>query len=470
MSAGRRETRAVTSPASSPTAADALAAFPEPTRARVQRLASAAQARRLALYLVGGPVRDLLLGRPLRDADLTVAAPDDGVAGAETEALARAAALPGDRVVAHGRFGTVRIELAGEEGTIDLATLRSETYSAPGALPKVAAGTLEQDLRRRDFTVNALALPLAAAPGGQALLDPGGGRADLAAGELRVFHAASFHDDPTRAFRAARFAARFGFTLARESRSALRSALRAGAFGAVSGERYAAELEKLFGESEAGGDPARALALLHEWHVLPALEPGLTLPRAALAPLRRLQLAKRGLTPFRQVDPGRAWVVGEMVWLAALPAPLARRALARLAIRGAAATRIASFARTRDAALRALASARGRAAIDAALRPLPAEELAALHAWAPASERRRIERHAAEDRALVLPVSGDDLVAAGLAGPDVGRALARIRAAVLDRAIATRDEALLLARELAAGARRAQAKPAARASSRRRKA
>jgi len=445
-----------------PTSADALAALPDATRARVERLAAAADERGLGLFLVGGPVRDLLLGRPLRDADLTATAPIGSLPGVDTEALAHAAALPGDRVVSHGRFGTVRIELPAGV-TLDVATVRSETYAAPGALPDVAAGTLEQDLRRRDFTLNALALALnAKASADGALIDPGGGVADLATGELRVFHAASFRDDPTRAFRAARFAARLGFTLARESRSALRSALRSGAFGAVSGERFAAELEKLFTEA----DPVRALALLHEWHVLPALEPGLTLPRAALGPLRRLP---RATVANRGEAPVRPWVVGLMVWLSALPVPLARRTLARLAIRGAIATRIAGFARTRETVVRALSAARGRAAIDAALRPLPVEELSALLAWAPAGERRRIERHAAEDRELVLPVTGDDLIAAGLAGPEIGRALARIRAALLDRAIATREEALLLARELAAGARRENAKPGAGAARRRRK-
>jgi tRNA nucleotidyltransferase (CCA-adding enzyme) len=444
-----------------PTAASALAALPEAVRARAQRLAREADARGLALYLVGGPVRDLALGRTLRDADLTVAAAAGGALGDETAALARAAALPGDRVVVHPRFGTLRIEIEGGDA-LDLATVRSETYAAPGALPDVAPGSLEADLRRRDFTLNALALPLSAAAG-TALVDPGGGIADLAAGELRVFHAASFQDDPTRAIRAARFAARFDAQLARESRAALRSALRAGAFGAVSGERFAAELEKLFAEGEAGGDPARALALLHDWHVLPALEPGLELPRAALAALRRLGRAdspKRGVTATRAAVAPRAWVVGLMVWFAALPAALARRALARLAIRGAVATRIAAFARTRDAALGALARARGRGAVDAALRALPPEELAALRAWAPAATQKRIDRHTAEDRDLVLPVTGDDLVAAGLHGPAVGRALARIRAALLDRAIASREDALQLAREIGAGERRASAKPA----------
>jgi tRNA nucleotidyltransferase (CCA-adding enzyme) len=422
-------------------------------RARVARLASAAEARGLPLYLVGGPVRDLLLGRPLRDADLALAA---ALAAGATE-IAREAAQPGDRVVEHPRFGTLRLELA-DGAAIDVATLRRETYEAPGALPSVAPGALDDDLRRRDFTVNALALALndAARSASGELVDVADGLAHLALGELHVFHAASFRDDPTRALRAARFAARFGFRLARDARGALRSALRRGAFGAVSGERYAAELEKLFGEASVGGDPARALALLDEWHVLPALEPGLELPRAAGAPLRRISraLVQGGFA-------GRAWVAGLMVWLAALPTPLARRTLARLAIRGALATRITSFARTRDATLRTLARARGRGAVDALLRALPVEELAALHAWAPRTAQRRIERHAAEDRALRLPVSGDDLLALGLAGPEVGAALARIRAAWLDRELTTRDEALALARELAARTRRRAPKHAA---------
>jgi tRNA nucleotidyltransferase (CCA-adding enzyme) len=456
-----------------PSAEGALAALPQVVRVRAERLARAAQARGLALYLVGGPVRDLLLGRALRDADFTVTSPSGAAAGEETAALAREAALEGDRVAVHARFGTVRIDLAGGDA-IDLATVRRESYAAPGALPDVEPGTLEEDLRRRDFTLNALALPLNAAAG-RALVDPGGGIADLRAGELRVFHAASFRDDPTRALRAARLAARFGFRLARESRAALRDALRSGAFGAVSGERFAAEIEKLFEEPRAGGDPARAAALLDAWHVLAALEPGLCLPRAALSPLRRAVAAEKrrpapgGDARTSAEKPPRAWVAGVMVWFAALPAPLARRALERLAIRGALASRIASFARVRDVTLRGLARARGRGAADALLRALPPEELAALHAWAPAPLRARIERHASVDRQVLLPVTGDDLVAIGLAGPELGRALAHIRAAVLDRQLRTRDEALLLAREVAAGARRTAAKPRANSPRLRRK-
>ncbi|MBM4384609.1 MAG: CCA tRNA nucleotidyltransferase [Deltaproteobacteria bacterium] len=441
----------------------ALAALPEAVRVRAERLARAAETRGLALYLVGGPVRDLMLGRALRDADLTVTNPGGAAVGEQTAALAHEAALAGDRVTLHARFGTVRIDLAGGE-SIDLATVRRESYAAPGALPDIEPGTLEEDLRRRDFTLNALALPLNPAAG-RALVDPGGGVADLRAGELRVFHAASFRDDPTRALRAARLAARFELRLARESRAALRDALRSGAFGAVSGERFAAELEKLFDEPRAGGDSPRALALLEAWHVLGALEPGLGLPKSALPALRRLAAAAdTGAEPSP-----RGWVIGLMVWFAALQPPLARRALERLAIRGAVATRIAAFARVREVTLRDLSRARGRGASDALLRALPPEELAALRAWAPAPLRARIDRHASVDRHVALPVGGDDLVALGLAGPEVGRAIARIRAAVLDREVTTRGEALLLAREVAAGARRAAASTRAKSKGHRRK-
>src|SRR4051794_7438973 len=142
------------------------------------------------VYLVGGAVRDLLLGRGRADIDLVV----------EGDAAALAAQLGAD-VVSHERFATAKVGLAGHE--IDIAAARSETYPDPGALPVVepAAG-IEADLARRDFTINAMAVPLREEPW---LIDPYGGGADLEAGLLRVLHERSFADDPTRALRAARY-------------------------------------------------------------------------------------------------------------------------------------------------------------------------------------------------------------------------------------------------------------------------
>ncbi|MEN8185460.1 MAG: polya polymerase, partial [Myxococcota bacterium] len=258
-----------------------LGAIPPAVLPLVRRVLSAADERDLPVYLVGGPVRDHLLGRPLRDVDLLV----ERRAGRGAPQLARAARGPGLRAVAHERFGTARLEGGG--GAVDLATARSESYAHPGALPRVAPGTLEQDLHRRDFAVNALAVPLSRAARRlrPALIDPEGGLADLRTRRLRILHPRSFHDDPTRALRAARLAPRLGFRLSHGSVAALGEALRAGVFAEVSGERLRREIEKLFEDAALGLEPERALALLEAWGVLPALHAGLG-PRASRAPLR----------------------------------------------------------------------------------------------------------------------------------------------------------------------------------------
>jgi tRNA nucleotidyltransferase (CCA-adding enzyme) len=148
------------------------------------------------VYVVGGAVRDLLLSRGRADLDLVV----------EGDAEALAARL-GAEPVAHERFGTAKVGLGGHE--VDIATARTETYAQPGALPEVRPATsIEADLGRRDFTVNAMAIALAEPA---RLIDPLNGRDDLQAGVLRLLHPLSLHDDPTRAIRAARYAARLGF-------------------------------------------------------------------------------------------------------------------------------------------------------------------------------------------------------------------------------------------------------------------
>jgi tRNA nucleotidyltransferase (CCA-adding enzyme) len=181
------------------------------------------------VFLVGGAVRDLLLGRPRTDVDLVV----------EGDAAALAQRLGGAEVE-HERFGTVKVEVEGHE--LDIASARTETYPEPGALPVVApAPDIEADLARRDFTINAMAIPLAGEP---RVIDPHGGQSDLERGLLRILHPKSFEDDPTRAIRAARYAARFGFTLEPETDCLLCKA----DLSTVSADRRRAELERLAGE------------------------------------------------------------------------------------------------------------------------------------------------------------------------------------------------------------------------------
>jgi tRNA nucleotidyltransferase (CCA-adding enzyme) len=411
-------------------AAAALRAIPPGLRGLVERLCAAGERLELGVHLVGGPVRDLLLGRPLLDVDLLV----EGSRAEASVLLARAAVQGDERIVAHARFGTVSVQAPA--GVVDLARARAETYAADGALPSVRAGTLEQDLRRRDFSVNALALPLnaLARAGRPALVDLVGGRRDLAARTLRVLHARSFRDDPTRAFRAARFAVRLGFRLERASRAALAAACRAGSFDAVSGERFRAELARSFADAQT--DPGRVLGTLAGWGVVRALVPGLGVPRTALHWLGLLLAAP---PPGVAADP---LLAGLMCWLAPEPAWRRRRALARFVVSGRPGARVLEFPRLARRVSRALARPASRGADDARLRALPPEELLALAAGARAAVRRRILRHANEDRTLRLPIDGADLVALGLAGPAIGRTLAALRRAFLDGALADREQAL----------------------------
>ncbi len=189
-------------------------------------------------------VRDLLLGRGRADIDLVV----------EGDAAGLAARLGAD-VVEHERFATAKARLDGHE--VDIATARTETYSRPGALPEVEPSSLSDDLARRDFTINAMAIPLGWEP---VLIDSHGGLDDLLAGLLRVLHRRSFTDDPTRALRAARYAARFGFALEAETAELLGAA----DLSTVSADRRQAELLRLAGEPEA----VRGLELVVEWGLI----------------------------------------------------------------------------------------------------------------------------------------------------------------------------------------------------------
>jgi len=442
-----------------------LRALPPGATSLVEAVIASAARAGASLYLVGGPVRDLLLDRAIRDVDLIVeprsdARPRRGAApgrGSLAARVARAAAGGDAKVVEYDRFGTVRIQ--GPDDSIDIATVRSEIYGSPGALPTVGPGSLEEDLLRRDFSINALAIPLSEAAGDQVeVIDLAGGVGDLEKRRLRILHARSFHDDPTRALRAARLAGRLGFSLSRETRNAMRDAQRDGAFGPVSGDRLRREIAKCFSDAVLGLDPAVALRLLSDWHVLPTLEPGLALPREAVVPIRRL--GRMLAEPLWRTGRQRPWVSGLALWLAPLDAGLRRRALGRFSVRGDAGNRITDFADSFVRRLDALSGARGRGAIDTQLADIDEETLYALHASAAPTLRRRITRWAVEDRTRRLPVSGNDLLALGLSGSGVGEVLSRLRTAFLDGEVANREEAGALAQELVRQ-RRQRLKPAA---------
>lgn len=228
--------------------------------------------------LIGGAVRDLLLGKSLRDVDFVVEgnAPD----------LVRAwVALHGGRVKVHEEFGTA-VWLRPTGAKWDFATARAEYYEAPAALPTVAHAALHQDLYRRDFTINTLAVHLAPDRLGE-VLDLFGGVRDLKNGCIRVLHGLSFVEDPTRAFRAVRFAVSLGFDLPPETASLIRSALSQGVFRGLSPKRLLAELDQIVRGSYA----VEGLRALESYGLLQVVWPGMKISPKVRERLYRIQQA-----------------------------------------------------------------------------------------------------------------------------------------------------------------------------------
>jgi tRNA nucleotidyltransferase (CCA-adding enzyme) len=342
---------------------------------------------RVPAYLVGGVVRDLLLGREVTDVDVAI---EGGV-----EALTD---LPGFNLEREGLFLTGRLEQTDVE--IDVAQTRAETYPAPGALPEVRPAPIAEDLIRRDFTVNAMAFPLS---GDRELLDPHAGLDDLRAGLLRVLHERSFVDDPTRALRAARYAARFGFELETGTERLLREA----DLSTVSEDRLDNELGRIAGED----DPAAALRLIVAWGVMPSLDPE--------APSRVAEAAR-----LASEVPWSGWVDRELAVMLAIVRPLPQ--------------------------IRELA---------AATPERPSEAVRLAEAWDPAQllvaralGAEWLDRYAAEWREVGLEITGEDLLAAGVPqGPELGRGLEAALSGKLDGEISGRDEELRIALAAARG-------------------
>jgi tRNA nucleotidyltransferase (CCA-adding enzyme) len=227
--------------------------------------------RQERLFLVGGSVRDLLLGR--QHVDLDVAVEGDAIGLARELAMERKG-----RIVAHQAFGTASVELPSSR--IDLAQARAETYSRPGALPTVRQASIEEDLRRRDFTVNAMALRLTPPAAGE-LMDPCDGKRDLDGRVIRVLHDASFRDDATRMLRAVRYEGRLSFRLEEETERLLRRDLSY--LDAISGARLREEIVAIFYEHKT----EELLGRCHELGILASIHPCLRSDEANQAAMVR---------------------------------------------------------------------------------------------------------------------------------------------------------------------------------------
>ncbi len=208
----------------------------------LRRIAGLAGKRCMNAYIVGGMVRDLILGRPGTDVDITIEGDAIRVARDYAKAV-------GGRVKGVTRFGTCKV-MGGPAGSVDFASTRTERYRRPGALPDIKVyPQIIVDLERRDFAINAMAIQLSSGAYG-VLLDPFGGWGDLERGRLTVLHPESFSDDPTRALRGIRFAARYGFRFERHTLGFLKACVADGCMQTISGKRVRRELELIFTEDE----------------------------------------------------------------------------------------------------------------------------------------------------------------------------------------------------------------------------
>jgi len=385
-------------------------------RAAVRAIARAG-GRSGGVYAVGGAVRDMLLGRPLLDIDLTT----------EGDAIAIArSALPEHKMVAHARFRTASLSVGGAH--IDVATARRETYARPGALPRVEPADITADLWRRDFSVNAMALRLDGAP---AFLDPCDGREDLEGRRIRVLHDRSFVDDATRIFRALRYAARLGFELEPRTGELLRRDLRY--VETISGTRVRRELELMLLEPAAGAAFEAALSC----GALPAIHPAL---RWSVERSRAYQERPGGVA---------ALPYGFALLAADASADDAAAIVARLRLRRDEAPAIVGVA-----AMRGAGGMLGRTGVTPSgiamlLDRYPPAAVAAFGATADGAIARALAlRYLAEWRGVRPRLNGRDVIEMGVPeGPQVQRALQLIRAARLDgRAKDVEDERALAAR------------------------
>ena len=409
------------------------AELPAGAQTLLDSLLRLAEQRKLPVYLVGGPLRDLLLDRQSLDLDIAV----------EGDAMTLARELAdrtGGRAVTHRAFLTATVHIPGFH--LDLITARSETYARPGALPTVKPAAIHEDLRRRDFTINALAVRLNGPDAGE-ILDPTGGLADLDARLIRVLHERSFQDDATRILRAFRYAVRLGFRIEPETLAWLKRDIRY--LDAISGARLHHEFARILAEETPEGTLCRS----HEAGVLAAIHPALRFEREHAAPFAHLRV----LTPTgarAAYWPAVAWRLTERE-----AADVARR----LAL-----TRPQRAAVEAMPALERLSSpqssvAQGpspepslsdphlkRSAIAEMLSPFPLPALWALAALAADPKVHDYLLDYLTKARLERPrLSGDDLLALGIPrGPQLGEILSRLRAAKLDGEVRSKSDEIRL--------------------------
>ncbi len=403
----------------------------------LHRIGQKAESLKMRAYIVGGAVRDILRGE--RNVDLDISVEGDA------ETLVRSWDEPGCRGAVHGRYRTGTITFS-DGLKVDIATARREFYEYAAAMPKVSSDSLKQDLARRDFTVNAMAVSLSEDDRGT-LTDFYGGRRDLKDGILRVLHNLSFVEDPSRVLRGVRLEQRMGLRFEDNTLRLLRSAVRGGLLEKLSGPRVRREMEISLKERRF----KRVALRMQELGIWEALFPGLRFGNVAASRLGRLQsiLAKAGKAGFS--FKGSEWLVCVAAVLSESPTIVQSTTMDRMHFTPS----------ERQALFDCLSSpAPVEQFLGAKRSPADSEAYRFLKEYSPlqllycmASIKRRRARHWIARHVLVLQpmtseLTGEDLMRMGVeAGPVLGETLEKIRFARMDGKVKTRDDELRYLKE-----------------------
>lgn len=394
---------------------------------------------RMPAYLVGGFLRDLILGVKNFDLDITV----EGSGISFAEKLAKRLK---SGIITHERFGTATLILKGRL-KVDVATARKERYPCCASLPVVSSGSLSEDLMRRDFTINAMAMSVAYGQGYR-LIDPFGGKDDLAAGKIRILHDLSFKDDPTRVLRAIRFAQRYNFKIEPLTLRLLKEAISLGLLHKPNAHRMRDDLILMLKEDNPLKQIKRLYAIAGLSFISKKLKPGKPTYDLFKAIGKEVFWFAKNFPSRRQPD---IW----LIYFAALLKPLGlaeiKKITRRLGLRKGEEKRIISYCQMSEKLISCLSKEAVRPSrIFSLLEPLSYETIILLAAT---SRNKHLKGHIADFleiyNGMRLYVSGNDLHGLGvLPGPEYQKIFARVLTAKLNGKVATRQDELALIRKL----------------------
>jgi tRNA nucleotidyltransferase (CCA-adding enzyme) len=412
-----------------------LQKLPKELRDLISQAVAVARANNMPIYLVGGFVRDLLLG--VKNFDLDIVVEGDGVKFAED-----LAGCLKSKIVCHRRFGTATI-IVRHDFKIDVATCRKEFYPQPGHLPVVSRGSLKDDLFRRDFSINALALDISCERFGN-LVDFFGGRADLKEKKIRVLHEFSFKDDPTRILRAIRFEKRFDFLIEPKTLRLLREAAELGMLQNLEPQRTRDDLILMLKEAR----PLKEIKRLHELCGFSFLSPGLVLTKSANALLSSVE---KQISWFKRIHRQRRPLDTWLVYLMALLDPLSSKQISRVcrrfAFRRGEEIRVLSYKQVKKKFILSLSSAEiSPSQISKRLEPLSYEVILMLKAkHKNRNLQRNIENFFKHYNDTKIQVCGKDLHALGISpGPQYQKIFKKVLNAKLDGKVTSKEEELAL--------------------------